>query len=270
MSSPSSSKPRRLLLTGLGFAVAGAVGILIALTFAPSARSASPRTAATGAYRPELRASREAYRKELAAAEAAKHRRPSSTGRSATADDSNANTPGTGGTAAEAEAAAAAAALAAEDVPDELALPPELEARLVMASRVSVVPAPGTPLSPSAEDTPPETQLALQHAMTAWHAAAQTLLDRCVARPAGLRQPAHLSVIFSAPMSDVDLVPQRLDAMAVSLATSELRRLWQDTDPDELQRCLEELRGLPIVLPAPPNTSARVLPSSIESLNVQL
>jgi hypothetical protein len=106
--------------------------------------------------------------------------------------------------------------------------------------------------------------------MIGWQAEVQQLLDRCVARPQDLRQPAEVQVILAPPLTAAGLAPQQLFPVAVSLPPAELRRLWRDTDPDALQGCLEQVRTLAIAVPPPPSGEARVMPGSFESLLVQL
>jgi hypothetical protein len=240
---PTSSRP--LLLQGLGVMVAAALGVLLALLVSGSSRTTGPKLASTsapsGAYRPSLRA----------AWTQARSSEPSPSPASQAGD------------------AAATSDAAAED--DDDALPPELQARLRAAAHVATVPAQaGAPLPPSADSLPPEAQIARHQAMIGWQTQVQQLLDRCVARPQDLRQPAEIQIVLAPPLTDAGLAPQQLAPVAVSLPAAELRRLWQDTDPDALQGCLDQVRTLAIAVPPPPNSFARVMPGSFESLRVQL
>lgn len=149
-------------------------------------------------------------------------------------------------------------------------LPPELEARLLAAAHVSTVPSqPGAPLPPTTPLTG-EQETSRQQALAGFATEVQALLDRCVGRPATLRRPARLDVILQPPLVQGALVAQQLTPAAVSLPPDELRRLWQDTDPDALQSCLEQVRMLAITVPAPSATEARVLPAAFESMPITL
>lgn len=180
--------------------------------------------------------------------------------------------------AAASERGATASAAAAGGQEDEL--PPELEARLRAAAHVSAVPAPtATPgVPPSTDPLSPEDQARRQQALVGWKLQAQQVLDECVARPAAERRPVMLNVIFApdpAPAATQVAAPaaatvRQLSPVAVSLPPPELRRLWRDTDPDELQGCLEHIRTLALPMPVTPNAVAQVPPPLMETLLVQI
>jgi hypothetical protein len=154
--------------------------------------------------------------------------------------------------------------------PGDKPLSPELEERLRTLTNVATQPAhSGGPLPPS-EPLSPALELARREALTGWQAQVQRLLDRCVARPETLRQPASLDVMFAPASTDNGLAVQQLSPVAVTLPAPELRRLWQDTDPDALQACLDQVRAQALSVPAPPKTPARVLPVARETLRVAL
>ncbi len=158
-------------------------------------------------------------------------------------------------------------------------LSPELELRLRAAAHVETLPGPrpaGAPPAPPPPTGPLPPELVAQRhvALAGWRAQAQALLDECVARPAAERRPVPLDVHFApwpAPAMDGPAVP-RLAPAAVSVPPHELRRLWQDTDPDELQACLERVRTLALPLPAGPEApaQAQASPAAIETVLVQL
>lgn len=245
---PTSSRP--LLLQGLGILFAGALGVTVALLLSGTSRSAGPQLSSASspaaAYRPSLRAERARAAAARASASGSGPSAPSSRSSSSSASSDHA------------------------DGEDD-ALSPELEARLQAAASVVTVPAQlGAPLPPPAGSLPPEAEVARHRAMIEWEAQVQQLLDRCVARPKDLRQPAEIRVILAAPVTAAGLAPQQLAPVAVTLPVDDLRRLWNDTDPDALQGCLDQVRTLAIAVPPPPNGSARVMPSSFENLRVQL
>jgi len=149
-------------------------------------------------------------------------------------------------------------------------LSPELEERLRTMTHIATQPArSGAPLPPS-EPVSPELERTRREALIGWQAQVQQLLDRCVARPEALRQPATLDVMFAPPATADGLAAQLLSPVAVSLPATELRRLWQDTDPDALQACLDQVRTQALSVPAPPKTATRVLPVAQEILRVAL
>jgi hypothetical protein len=154
------------------------------------------------------------------------------------------------------------------------ALSPELEARLRAAAHVATMPATtssGAPLPlPPTGPLPPEVQAERQQALTGWQAQVQHLLDSCVARPAAERKLVPLDVFFAPPPAGNGLATQQLAPMAVSVPPHELRRLWRDTDPDELQGCLDRVRTLALSVAAPPKAAAQVLPPAMETVLVQL
>jgi hypothetical protein len=156
----------------------------------------------------------------------------------------------------------------------EGALSPELEERLRAAAHVATVPATTSsgapPPLPPTGPLPPEVQARRDQALTGWQLQAQQLLDGCVARPAAERRPVPLDVIFAPAAAANGLTVQQLSPMAVSVPPHELRRLWRDTDPDELQRCLDRVRTLALSVPAASKTSAQVLPAAMETVLVQL
>jgi hypothetical protein len=155
-------------------------------------------------------------------------------------------------------------------------LSPELEARLRAAAHVETVPAPspsGTPppLPPSpGEPLPPELEAQRHQALTGWQIQAQQLLDHCVARPAAKRRPVLLQVAFAPPRAASGPAVQELAPMAVAMPPDELRRLWRDTDPDELQGCLHQVRALALPVPAAAQSPPQVLPPAMETVLVQL
>lgn len=157
------------------------------------------------------------------------------------------------------------------------ALPPELEERLRAAAHLETVPAPrpaGAPAvpPPPTGPLPPEVEAQRHVALAAWRVQAQQLLDECVARPAAERRPVPLDVHFApgpGPAPDGPDVPLLAPA-AVSVPPHELRRLWQDTDPDELQACLERVRTLALAVPAGPVAPAQAPPPAMETVLVQL
>ncbi|HSK04512.1 MAG TPA: hypothetical protein VK932_24825 [Kofleriaceae bacterium] len=155
---------------------------------------------------------------------------------------------------------------------DEEALSPELEARVRAAAHVATAPAPtssGAPLPPTGP-LPPDVQAEHQQALTGWQAQAQALLDACVARPAAERKPVPLDIFFAPPPEGNGLAAQQLSPVAVSVPLHELQRLWRDTDPDELQGCLDQVRTLALPVATPPKMAAQVLPASMATLLVQL
>lgn len=153
-------------------------------------------------------------------------------------------------------------------------LPPELEERLQANGRLTVMPtltSSGAPLSTPPPGPPsPEVQAQLHQALAGWQIQAQQLLDGCVARPKAERQPVPMDVYFAPPGATDGPAPQQLAPIAVSVPVHELRRLWLDTDPDELQACLDRVRTLALPVPPAPQQTAQVLPSSMETLLVQL
>ncbi|HWU86177.1 MAG TPA: hypothetical protein VN253_02835 [Kofleriaceae bacterium] len=167
-------------------------------------------------------------------------------------------------------AAPSAPASGAED-----ALSPELEERLRAAARVSTAPAPRPPGAPPLPLPPtgplaPEAEAQRQQALVGWKHQAQALLDGCVPRRAAERQPVMLNVMFAPAPAAADLAVQQLSPAVVSIPPHDLRRLWRDIDPDELQGCLERVRALPLSVPMAPRAVAQVLPPSTETLLVQL
>lgn len=163
----------------------------------------------------------------------------------------------------------AGAAEGAED-----ALSPELEARLRAASHVATVPVAtpsgAPPPLPPSEPLSPEGEAQRHLALTGWQQQAQQLLDECVARPTAQRRPVPLGVFFAPPPVADGLAVQQLSPVAVSMPPDELRRLWRDTDPDELQGCLDRMRMLALSVPAASTTPALVLPAAMETVLVQL
>ena len=51
---------------------------------------------------------------------------------------------------------------------------------------------------------------------------------------------------------------------------TELQRLWQDTNPDKLQVCLDRTRGLTMAVPLPGDALAQDFPLAVESVLVQI
>jgi len=233
---------RARLSRSLGVVLACFLGVVAALLIAnlshPSPEQAEP--AVTGAYR------RATARPEQKA-------QPSLPAREAEAVGSTTS-------------ATAPSATARDDKP----LSPELEERLRTMTHIATQPArSGTPLPPS-DPLSPELERTRREALTGWQVQVQQLLDRCIARPEALRQPATLDVMFVPASTANGLVAQLLSPGAVSLPVTELRRLWQDTDPDALQACLDQVRMQALSVPAPPKTPARVLPVALETLRVAL
>lgn len=240
MSTPKRmTSVRAFLSRSLGIVLACFLGVIAALLIAnlsrPSPTQAEP--AVTGAYRrPTARPERKAQ--------------PSLPAR-------------------EADAGAARSATSAA-VPGDKPLSPELEERLRTTTHIATQPArSGTPLPPS-EPLSPELERTRREALIGWQVQVQQLLDRCIARPEALRQPATLDVMFAPASAANGLVAQELSPVTVSLPATELRRLWQDTDPDALQACLDQVRMQALSVPAPSKTLARVLPVALETLRVAL
>lgn len=156
----------------------------------------------------------------------------------------------------------------------EGAFTPRLEARLRAAAHVTTAPAPrpsGTlPPPPPTERPPAEVEAQLHLALARWQIQAQRILDRCVARPVAERKRVVLDVFFAPPATAGGWAVQRLAPVAVSISPHALRRLWRDTDPDELQGCLGRLRTLALPVPAAPKLPSQVLPASTESVLVQI
>ncbi|MBK7539430.1 MAG: hypothetical protein IPI49_29540 [Myxococcales bacterium] len=98
----------------------------------------------------------------------------------------------------------------------------------------------------------------------------QQLLDRCVARPAALRRLARLEVMFAPPQTSAGLATQQLAPVAVTLPGEDLQRLWQDTDPHELQACLDQVRMLALSVSVPDRGTVQVLAAQLETLSIQL
>lgn len=159
------------------------------------------------------------------------------------------------------------------------ALSPQLEERLRAAAHVTTAPAPPsgapTPLTPTAP-LPPAVEAERQRALSGWQAQAQKLLDECVARPAAVRGPVVLDVFFapaSAPAlasASTSAAAPRLSPALVSVPQHELRRLWRDTDPDELQGCLDRVRTLALSARDASKATGQVWPASREAVLVQL
>jgi hypothetical protein len=153
------------------------------------------------------------------------------------------------------------------------ALSPRLEERLRAAAHVATMPAstpPGAlPPLPSTGPLPPGVEAGRHRALAGWQTQAQQLLDECVARPAPERKPVALDVVFASRPA-VGGTAAQLAPVAVSIPPHELRRLWRDTDPDELQGCLERMRALPLpALPAPRGAAQASL-TSPETVLVQI
>lgn len=250
---------RSLLLSAAGLLSAGTLGVLVALLLADARAPESTRPST------RTSANRSA---NLAAGSAA-------------AQGSGAYRPGQRGAwAARARGEAPAQAAAERNEGEEFedgdemgaeSLPPEWQARLRAAAHVSVVPAGASGARPpSPESVPAALHTARLRAMPEWQKQVQALLDRCVARPAQLRKETSLSVILAPPLAAGGLAPQLLSPASVSLSSDELRRLWRDTDPDALDGCLQEVRGLALAIAQPPGTRAQVMPVAFEHLLVQL
>jgi hypothetical protein len=107
-------------------------------------------------------------------------------------------------------------------------------------------------------------------AVVGWQVDAQRHLDRCVARPEALRQHVALEVIFAPPSSNKGYLEQELVPVVIVAPATALRRLWRDTDPDALQRCLDDLRASALTVPAVHDEPAQPLPASAESVVVSL
>lgn len=243
---------RALLRSATGLVLAAVVGVLVALQLARRAEPTEPPKHSTGAYRP---GQHRAWAERSAGPAGAS---PTSVSAGEAADGHATGDPGS-----------AAAPADGGDLDEDEALPPELEARLQAAARISTVAPPGAPPPPPGS-LPPESQIARQEAMVSWQRQVQLLLDRCVARPAELRKPTPLDVILTPPQRGSALAEQLLAPAAVSLPPDELRRLWRDTDPDALDQCLHEVRALALAITPLPGATARVMPASFERLVVSL
>jgi hypothetical protein len=155
---------------------------------------------------------------------------------------------------------------------DELS--PELQQRLRAAMTIMTVPAaiptgqtrPPLPTGPVS----PEAQAQRQMALHAWKAEVQRHVDDCVARPAPLRQPVALAVIFAPLLGDAEYVPQQLSPAVVSVPVQELRRLWRDTDPDALQECVDRIRMMTLAVPTARNAPAQALPGAVETVLIDV
>lgn len=112
--------------------------------------------------------------------------------------------------------------------------------------------------------------MARHGALIGWQDQIQLVLDRCVARPERLRQATTLEVVFAPSATAEGPAPQLLSPVVVLLADDALRRLWQDTDPDALQGCLDQVRAHALSVPPPPKMPAQVLPVAHETLRVVL
>lgn len=244
---------RALLRSATGLVLAAVAGVLVALQLARRAEPTEPSKHWTGAYRP---GQHRAWAEQSAGPAGASS--PSASA-DAAADDTSTGVSG-----------AASERGDGGDLYDDEALPPELEARLQAAARISTVAPPGAPPPPPPGSLPPESQIARQEAMVSWQRQVQLLLDRCVARPAELRKPTPLDVILTPPQRGSALAEQLLAPAAVSLPPDELRRLWRDTDPDALDQCLHEVRALALAITPLPGATARVMPASFERLVVSL
>lgn len=137
---------------------------------------------------------------------------------------------------------------------------------------IATVPAPLPPgqASPPSGPLSAEANAQRQAALVDWRANVQQHMDRCVRRPASLRQPVALTVFFAPPLDDAGYTPQRLSAALISVPARDLRRLWRDTDPDALQECVDRIRTMPLVVTPARNTAAQALPTAVESVLLDL
>lgn len=153
-------------------------------------------------------------------------------------------------------------------------LTPDLEHRLAAAMTVMTVPATRPPgsaaLVPPTGPVSGEAAVVRHTALMAWQANAQRHLDRCVARPEALRQQVALEVIFAPAPSNTGYLDQALVPAVLAAPAAALRRLWRDTDPDALQRCLDDLRAAVLAVPPVRDEPARPLPAAAEIVIVQL
>jgi hypothetical protein len=144
------------------------------------------------------------------------------------------------------------------------------------AQVISVLPAgrgplrQGGALAGAAPTLPPHLEAQRQVALSNWKRSAQELLSNCVARPSKPRQPVALEVAFAPrPQAQGDN-QQVLMPDWILVPPHELQRLWQDTDPDTLQECLERARGLGLTVPLPGGAPAQDFPMFVESVLIQL
>jgi hypothetical protein len=152
-----------------------------------------------------------------------------------------------------------------------------LQQRLAMAKQiVSVPPAgraqrePGSVPAGALPAPPPELAARRQAALVGWQQAAQRLMDTCVARPEGTRQAVALEVAFAPIPGAPGERRQVLVPEWIMVPPHELERLWQDTDPERLQDCLERARSLTVTVPLPDDALAHGVPMAAESLRIQL
>jgi len=139
---------------------------------------------------------------------------------------------------------------------------------------VMTVPAPSLPGTahppPPAGPVSPERETQRQIALVGWTAEAQRMLDRCVARGEAERSPVALDVWFAPAAGAAGSSAQQLSPVAISVPVEALRRLWNDTDPDALQACVDRLRTLDLVVPASGRGPVQPLSASAESVLVTL
>jgi hypothetical protein len=152
-----------------------------------------------------------------------------------------------------------------------------LRQRLATAAQVISVPAsgrapprPGIGPGGAAPTLSPQLESQRRAALSGWQREAQALLNRCVERPSQLRQPVALEVAFAPrPRAQGDS-RQVLTPDWILVPPHELQRLWQHTDPQQLQHCLDRARGLALTVQLSGDALAQEFPLFAESVLVQL
>jgi hypothetical protein len=107
-------------------------------------------------------------------------------------------------------------------------------------------------------------------AIDAWTHAVQQRLDMCVPRASRLRRQVGIDVLFSPGPRASGEPRQELAASAIELEPGSIDQLPASTDPEMVQRCLDQARAIPLAVSLAPSVRAHRFPTSAERLIVEL
>jgi hypothetical protein len=117
---------------------------------------------------------------------------------------------------------------------------------------------------------PPEVERERETALELWKRQVQQQIDVCAPRPDPGTREVALDVTFLPGPRASGEPRQQLDVGVVFVEERTLRRLWEDLDPDVVQRCVDEVRGIPLVVSLSAEALSHQFPLSTERLIVRL